>query len=125
MANYPWDGTADKGTHYSMAPDDAAFQHLAHVYADAHAKMHASHEFKGGITNGAHWYPLWGGMQVLITLSNLYIIKGYMFYMILNRSCLDYAEYALAGRLCTVSADVSVGDKSFAILGSSPDTSSG
>ncbi|CAL8464154.1 g3689 [Coccomyxa elongata] len=63
VANYPWDGTADKGTHYSSAPDDAAFQHLAHVYADAHAKMHASHEFKGGITNGAHWYPLWGGMQ--------------------------------------------------------------
>ena len=64
VANYPWDGTADRGTHYSRAPDDAAFLHLAHVYADAHATMHASHEFKGGVTNGAHWYPLWGGMQV-------------------------------------------------------------
>ncbi len=64
MANYPWDGTADRGTHYSRAPDDAAFLHLAHVYADAHATMHASPEFKGGVTNGAHWYPLWGGMQV-------------------------------------------------------------
>ncbi|KAK9918404.1 hypothetical protein WJX75_003872 [Coccomyxa subellipsoidea] len=63
VANYPWDGTADRGTHYSRAPDDAAFLHLAHVYADAHATMHASHEFKGGVTNGAHWYPLWGGMQ--------------------------------------------------------------
>ncbi|EIE24879.1 hypothetical protein COCSUDRAFT_14223 [Coccomyxa subellipsoidea C-169] len=63
VANYPWDGTADRGTHYSRAPDDAAFLHLAHVYADAHATMHASPEFKGGVTNGAHWYPLWGGMQ--------------------------------------------------------------
>lgn len=64
MANYPWDGTSDHGTHYSRSPDDATFRHLAHAYADAHASMHASREFKNGITNGAHWYPLWGGMQV-------------------------------------------------------------
>jgi hypothetical protein len=25
--------------------------------------MHHSKEFPGGITNGAQWYPLWGGMQ--------------------------------------------------------------
>jgi carboxypeptidase D len=64
VANYPWDGTADKGTHYSRCPDDEAFAHLARVYSQAHALMHGSREFKGGITNGANWYPLWGGMQV-------------------------------------------------------------
>lgn len=63
VANYPWDGTADKGTHYSECPDDKAFEHLAHVYSDAHAKMAQSMEFPGGVTNGAKWYPLWGGMQ--------------------------------------------------------------
>ncbi len=28
------------------------------------SRMASSEEFPGGITNGAHWYPLWGGMQV-------------------------------------------------------------
>ena len=64
MANYPWDGTEDRQTHYSESPDDKAFVHLARVYAEAHATMSGSAEFPGGITNGAHWYPLWGGMQV-------------------------------------------------------------
>ena len=64
MANYPWDGTEDRKTHYSESPDDRAFIHLARVYAEAHANMAASEEFPGGITNGAQWYPLWGGMQV-------------------------------------------------------------
>ncbi len=64
MANYPWDGTEDRKTHYSRSPDDAAFMHLAKVYAEAHGTMASSVEFPGGITNGAQWYPLWGGMQV-------------------------------------------------------------
>ena len=63
VANYPWDGSEDRGTHYSACPDDAAYVHLARVYARAHASMAASTEFPGGITNGAAWYPLWGGMQ--------------------------------------------------------------
>lgn len=64
MANYPWDGSADKGTHYAASPDDATFIHLAKSYASLHGKMNVSNEFKDGITNGAAWYPLWGGMQV-------------------------------------------------------------
>ena len=64
VANYPWDGTEDRKTHYSRNPDDAAFIHLAKVYAEAHGTMASSVEFHGGITNGAQWYPLWGGMQV-------------------------------------------------------------
>lgn len=63
VANYPWDGLTDPNTTYSKSPDDAAFRHLASVYADAHTDMHKSQEFAGGITNGAHWYPLSGGMQ--------------------------------------------------------------
>ena len=64
MANYPWDGSQDQQTHYSQSPDDATFIHLARTYATAHGTMHASKEFPQGITNGAAWYPLWGGFQV-------------------------------------------------------------
>ena len=63
VANYPWDGNADGSTSYSESPDDATFRYLAQTYADAHPRMNRSAEFKGGITNGAEWYPLWGGMQ--------------------------------------------------------------
>lgn len=64
VANYPWDGSTDPNLTYSASPDDAAFRYLASVYANAHTDMHKSVEFPGGITNGAHWYPLSGGMQV-------------------------------------------------------------
>ena len=65
VANYPWDGSKDRGTHYEACPDDAAYVHLAHIYASSHVKMATpGSEFNEGITNGAAWYPLWGGMQV-------------------------------------------------------------
>ena len=52
-----------------MAPDDATFIEIAHTYADRHARMHEGsglcHDdnFPGGMTNGAEWYTLKGGMQ--------------------------------------------------------------
>ena len=63
VANYPWDGNKDGSTTYSASPDDKTFKYLAKTYADAHPTMNQSEEFEGGITNGAAWYPLWGGMQ--------------------------------------------------------------
>ena len=63
VANYPWDGNKDGSTTYSASPDDKTFKYLAKTYADAHPAMNQSEEFEGGITNGAAWYPLWGGMQ--------------------------------------------------------------
>ena len=63
VANYPWDGNKDGSTTYSASPDDETFKYLAKTYADAHPTMNQSEEFEGGITNGAAWYPLWGGMQ--------------------------------------------------------------
>lgn len=64
VANYPWDGNAGMATQYEASPDDTAFRHLASVYARAHKNMAVSAEFAGGITNGAAWYPVRGGMQV-------------------------------------------------------------
>lgn len=63
VANYPWDGNGDGSTTYSASPDDETFKYLAKTYADSHPTMNQSEEFEGGITNGAAWYPLWGGMQ--------------------------------------------------------------
>ncbi|XP_055711754.1 carboxypeptidase M isoform X3 [Phlebotomus papatasi] len=54
----------------SLTPDDDIFRHLSLTYASNHAKMSrgvacktSSPSFENGITNGAAWYPLTGGMQ--------------------------------------------------------------
>jgi len=70
VASYPFD---DSSTHVqsgrkSAAPDDAVFVHLAHLYADNHATMHFGNicpgdDFPGGVTNGAQWYDVPGGME--------------------------------------------------------------
>ena len=70
VASYPFD---DSKSHVmsgrvSAAPDDALFKHLAHVYANNHATMHRGNicpgdHFKEGITNGAQWYDVPGGME--------------------------------------------------------------
>lgn len=51
----------------SVSPDDDVFRHLATVYASTHPTMHLGQPcksmdmgFKGGISNGAAWYPLTG-----------------------------------------------------------------
>lgn len=58
----------------SLTPDDDVFKHLSLTYASNHAKMSrgvacksATPSFENGITNGAAWYPLTGGMQVYLS----------------------------------------------------------
>ncbi|KAL6861527.1 hypothetical protein ACP4OV_017227 [Aristida adscensionis] len=63
VANYPWDGTRDKSKRYYGCPDDKTFRYMAAVYSQSHYNMSLSKEFEGGITNGALWYPIYGGMQ--------------------------------------------------------------
>ncbi|XP_063896391.1 carboxypeptidase D [Helicoverpa armigera] len=72
VANYPYDGNpAMVSGHEYLTPDNPVFLHLAHTYSDAHHKMHLgqpcknlpSERFPEGITNGAKWYVLAGGMQ--------------------------------------------------------------
>jgi carboxypeptidase D len=51
----------------SLAPDDQVFKYLARTYAANHPVMNTGHDcnetFSNGITNGAYWYQLDGGMQ--------------------------------------------------------------
>ncbi|KAL4715300.1 hypothetical protein ACJJTC_010870 [Scirpophaga incertulas] len=72
VANFPYDGNPEMDSgHAYLTPDNPVFVHLAHVYADAHLKMHLGQsckslpdeKFANGITNGAEWYVLAGGMQ--------------------------------------------------------------
>ncbi|XP_068648213.1 carboxypeptidase SOL1-like isoform X2 [Aristolochia californica] len=63
VANYPWDGSPDRRKQNYACPDDKTFQYMASVYSSSHYNMSQSEEFDGGITNGALWYPIYGGMQ--------------------------------------------------------------
>ncbi|KAJ3618507.1 hypothetical protein MTP99_006487 [Tenebrio molitor] len=71
VANYPYDDNPVGQSGENLSPDDAIFKFLAHTYSDAHKSMHEGQpcplfpqeRFKGGITNGAKWYSVSGGMQ--------------------------------------------------------------
>jgi len=70
VASYPWDDYQGhkRTTGYSTTPDHEIFMHLASAYSSNHQTM-LDHNvcqrwfFFDGITNGADWYPLYGGMQ--------------------------------------------------------------
>ncbi|XP_078668702.1 carboxypeptidase D-like [Branchiostoma floridae x Branchiostoma belcheri] len=75
VVSYPFDscGLRKVMRSYSEAPDDALFRKLAKVYVDGHRKMGKCGQVepcnarnftcKGGMTNGAEWYCVPGGMQ--------------------------------------------------------------
>ena len=72
VASYPFDSSANhtESGYYSKSPDNAIFKELALVYSRSHATMHLGQtcpgdqdSFPNGITNGAHWYDVTGGMQ--------------------------------------------------------------
>ncbi|XP_075216200.1 carboxypeptidase E-like [Lycorma delicatula] len=82
VANYPYDESrSGKSTEYSESPDDDTFRFLAINYAKHHKDM-ADINRKGcgrdgynfgrqeGITNGAAWYSIDGGMQDFNYLSS-------------------------------------------------------
>lgn len=76
VVNYPFDSNAISANQYSISPDDEIFRYLAKVYSTNHGQMKTGKcadrctsgedefAFKDdGITNGAAWYPINGGMQ--------------------------------------------------------------
>ncbi|PSC74500.1 carboxypeptidase D [Micractinium conductrix] len=63
VVNYPFDGTASGWDAYNATQDDATFRHVSKVYAKRNPRIRNSTEFKDGITNGAGWYVIYGGMQ--------------------------------------------------------------
>ncbi|XP_057291171.1 carboxypeptidase D-like [Hydractinia symbiolongicarpus] len=73
VANYPYDNapmsdTRDGKPVNSLSPDDDVYRHVSLVYANSHSTMHSGRAcmndyFPQGITNGAEWYIIIGGMQ--------------------------------------------------------------
>lgn len=78
VANYPFDDSAkdfipgsDPKTVMNPTEENEIFKHLATVYASSHRKMYLGkpcpsfimEKFPDGITNGADWYSVTGGMQ--------------------------------------------------------------
>lgn len=73
VANYPFDDSPSGQSSYSATPDDDIFRQLARAYSEAHPTMHLANppwpckepreRFIDGITNGAAWYSISGGMQ--------------------------------------------------------------
>lgn len=57
VVNYPWDNT------YTRHPLDGLLKELSLKYADLNPGMKNSRAFGRGITNGADWYKVHGGMQ--------------------------------------------------------------
>uniref|UniRef100_A0A1B6CAF2 Peptidase M14 domain-containing protein n=1 Tax=Clastoptera arizonana TaxID=38151 RepID=A0A1B6CAF2_9HEMI len=70
VASYPYDdsNSGRDCCEESISPDDSIFKDLAATYADHHPIMHKgdgcdNEKFTNGITNGAKWYEVRGGMQ--------------------------------------------------------------
>ena len=77
VASYPYDGTPSRKNGVFrgspiISPDDDVFRHLATTYSSNHEKMYlgapcqpGGEQFGNGITNGADWYAIQGGMPNL------------------------------------------------------------
>ena len=70
VANYPYDNSQSGESVYTATADDTIFIQLSLSYSLAHPQMHLGtpvgrcvERFPNGITNGADWYSIDGGMQ--------------------------------------------------------------
>ena len=63
VVNYPYDSNESYENVYTACPDDSLFIELAKTYASHNLPMWNSSSFPNGITNGAEWAVLYGGMQ--------------------------------------------------------------
>ncbi|XP_060586207.1 carboxypeptidase D-like [Ruditapes philippinarum] len=93
VANYPFDTYKTEYRHSgsSVSPDDDTFRFLALTYSRSHANMAINQGreclgdyFPDGISNGAAWYDMHGGMQ------DYNYLKHGIFELTLEISCCKY-----------------------------------
>lgn len=63
VVNYPYDTNPEGQNVYTICPDDTWYINTALRYANLNEEMSTNTEFPNGITNGADWYTITGGMQ--------------------------------------------------------------
>ncbi|XP_040575872.1 carboxypeptidase D [Lepeophtheirus salmonis] len=93
VTSYPFDNSPYLSifSKYSPAPDDTLFIQLAHIYADNHVVMKRGNgcpgeSFPGGITNGALWYDVPGGME------DFNYVRSNCFEITMELSCCKYPQ---------------------------------
>ena len=62
VVNYPYDDDG-MGSTFAPTPDEDVFRHVSLVYSENNPPMFNSTQFEDGITNGAAWFRIPGGMQ--------------------------------------------------------------
>jgi murein tripeptide amidase MpaA len=62
VVNYPFDNNASGSSTYTACPDDAMMIEMSEDYSSTNLPMWNG-SFNHGITNGADWYAISGGMQ--------------------------------------------------------------
>lgn len=63
VVNYPFDNNATGASVFTPSPDEDMFVSLSEKYSQFNPPMWSSPTFFHGITNGAAWYSVSGGMQ--------------------------------------------------------------
>ena len=101
VASYPFDDSrAHRSGHYSASPDDRFFKWAASLYADHHRTMwkgdHCGDSFQNGITNGAAWYDVPGGMQ------DFNYVHSNAFEITLELSCCKHPSSQSLVNVCSV-----------------------
>ena len=92
VSNYPFDDSDGPSGVISETPDQNLFKHLATVYASNHENMFQGaglckqQNFENGVTNGAEWYKVRGGMQ------DFNYLFSNCFEITVELSCCKYPE---------------------------------
>ncbi|XP_060559803.1 carboxypeptidase M-like isoform X1 [Ruditapes philippinarum] len=113
VANYPYDQYLNSswvyGSGESPCPDEDTFKHISLVYSRSHHTMAATNgaecpgdNFADGITNGADWYPVAGGMQ-----DYNYLMEG-IFEITLEVSCCKFPNGSDLAQFWTQNKDALV-----------------
>lgn len=110
LVNYPYDNNASGSSVYTACPDDDLFIQMSLSYSTPNSPMYNG-AFPQGITNGADWYAVSGGMQdwnyiyeggmeVVVELSDTYMPDALQlptYYSNNRESLLAYMEWAFRG----------------------------
>ena len=106
VANYPYDNSPNGSDVYTASPDDDLFRQVSLSYSNAHATMHlgqpcpgSSETFQNGITNGAAWYSINGGMQ------DYNYLNTNCFEITIEQGCQKYPEAYKLERIWNANKD--------------------